>query len=158
MKIIYVEGDLLKAKEACLLQQVNARGVMGSGVAKAIMRRYPLVYAVYRTEYMARGLPMGSVVWVDCGVENPKNHLIGNIVGQPDFGGDGKVYTDYEALRVGFKEANRFLVESGITAAALPLIGAGLGGGDWGKIAEIIETEMVTVQPIVYVLDKSLIP
>ena len=158
MKIQYKVGNILDAPEAAILQQVNARGAMGTGVARAIMNRYPLVYAVYRAEYVARGLPMGSIVWVDCGVEDPKFHLVGNIVGQPDFGGDGALYTDYDALRVGIAEANRFLKESGITAAAFPLIGAGLGGGDWGKISEIIETEMVDVQPVVYVLDASLIP
>ena len=35
---------------------------------------------------------------------------------------------------------------------AMPLIGAGLGGGDWNVISEIIEEESLKFQPVVYEL------
>jgi len=36
---------------------------------------------------------------------------------------------------------------------AMPKIGAGLAGGDWNVIESIIESELKTVQPIVFTLD-----
>ena len=38
-----VVGDLLDATEDIIVQQVNCRSVMGSGVAKAIYTRWPEV-------------------------------------------------------------------------------------------------------------------
>jgi hypothetical protein len=35
------------------------------------------------------------------------------------------------------------------------MIGAGLAGGDWGKIAEIVEEESNHFQPIVYCFTES---
>jgi O-acetyl-ADP-ribose deacetylase (regulator of RNase III) len=35
----------------------------------------------------------------------------------------------------------------------MPKIGAGLAGGDWDTIAGIIEEELTSVLPVVYVLD-----
>ncbi len=34
----------------------------------------------------------------------------------------------------------------------MPMIGAGLGDGNWKAIAAIIESELKTVQPVVYIL------
>lgn len=47
MMIKTVVGDLLDATEDIIVQQVNCRSVMGSGVAKAIYTRWPEV----KTEY-----------------------------------------------------------------------------------------------------------
>jgi len=43
----------------------------------------------------------------------------------------------------------------GCCTVALPMIGAGLGGGDWNVISDIIETESKkALQPIVYKLGE----
>lgn len=158
VKIQYKVGNLLDAVEPCLLQSCNARGVMNSGVAKVIRQEYPRAFEVYYAEHIARGLKLGTVVWVDCR-DNNGGHLIGNLIGQGDYGREaGRVYTDYDALRSGLIEANRYLKEQGISDAAFPLIGSGLGQGKWSEISVILEETFTDVKPIVYVLNESLIP
>jgi hypothetical protein len=41
MKIIYKQGDLLDCIEKVIVHGCNAQGVMGSGVALAIRKKYP---------------------------------------------------------------------------------------------------------------------
>lgn len=43
MTIEIIEGNILDYKEDIIVQQVNCRGVMGSGLAKQIMNKYPSV-------------------------------------------------------------------------------------------------------------------
>ena len=91
-----INGDLLEADSTFICHQVNCRGVMGSGVAKAIRDKYPEVYTQYKrfcSQY--KGDLLGRVqyvpdrYWEDCSQS----------VAQENFGYAGKCYTDYDALR-----------------------------------------------------------
>ena len=52
-----VEVNLLEAKERCICHQVNCQGVMGSGVALQIKRKYPQAYKDYK---ILDSLPSGG--------------------------------------------------------------------------------------------------
>ncbi len=73
----------------------------------------------------------------------------------------------YRAVHKAIQEVDRFVqltqdmraetyidiaVIGPITRVAMPKIGAGLGGGDWSQIAEIIELNSIHFTPIVYEL------
>jgi O-acetyl-ADP-ribose deacetylase (regulator of RNase III) len=148
MQIIYKTGDLLTADEPAIVHGCNAQGVMGSGVAKAIREHYPAAYTAYRQHHVTTGLKLGDTIWVACGP-----HTVINAVTQERYGSDGKRYVDYEAIRTAMREINRRLKGK---AVAMPLIGAGLGGGSWPEIAKIIEAELTDVQPVVYTLDGTI--
>jgi len=86
---------------------------------------------------------------------------------QEFYGSDGKVYVDYEAIKAVILKCNEILqaeVQDVTTHVrplpelAMPRIGAGLAGGDWDIIAEIIEQFATHFKPIVYVTDESLVP
>jgi O-acetyl-ADP-ribose deacetylase (regulator of RNase III) len=144
MKIIYETGDLLKCTEAHILHSCNDRGVMGSGIAKALRDEYPEVFTEYRVIFEKNGLALGDVIVVP----TPDQKIVYNLIGQRGFGRDGKVYVDYDAIRTGLQKVN----EMGFDPVAMPKIGAGLGGGDWKIIEAIIEEEFTNRQPIVYVV------
>ena len=146
MEIIYEYGDLLEAKEKYICHCVNAQGKMRSGVAKVIREKYPKAYNTYINVFNTTGLGMGNIIGADCG-----QHIILNLVGQKNYGDDGKVYLDYQALRKGIKAINKNVKEP----VAFPMIGAGLAGGDWKLISEIIEEESADFQPVVYILDDG---
>lgn len=149
MKIIYKTGSLLDASEPVIVHGCNARGVMGSGVAKAIRETYPRAYDKYRQRYHDGDLNLGDAIWVDCG-----RHIVVNAITQLDFGREPRQYVSYGALIAAFRAINRQVPFEGIErAVAMPLIGCGLGGGQWPLVAAIIETEMTDVQPVVYTLD-----
>ena len=137
---------------------------MGSGVAKAIRAKFPEAYKGYRQHYDAKGLNLGEIVWTavkpavfvsDDGTEaTAYTTLIANMITQDFYGYDGNRYADYDAIRTAFLELNeccRHLFSfDEYAAVAMPRIGAGLGGGDWNVIEQIIEETSTNYQPVVY--------
>jgi O-acetyl-ADP-ribose deacetylase (regulator of RNase III) len=153
MNITYRVGDLFAGPERVILHGCNALGKMGSGVAKIVRDRFPQAYRDYLAQHENGGLILGSVIWSDCGTR-----VIGNAITQPAYGYDGGVYVDYAAIRTAMTEVDAYCARTGTEAVALPMIGAGLGGGDWKTIATIIEEESKCFQPVVYALDPTMLP
>jgi O-acetyl-ADP-ribose deacetylase (regulator of RNase III) len=174
MKIKYVIGDMFEAPSLILMHGANAQGVMGSGVAATIRVRVPFAYDEYRAHYERRGLKTGDIVTASgvdtiTGVER----FVVNAITQEFYGRDPNViYVDYEGVRAAVAAINYELAErdesmhdewtftdaqmdDGVPTIALPLIGAGLANGDWGKIAAIIEDESYAFQPLVYVRNED---
>lgn len=159
MKIIYKVGDLLNADERFICHGCNAQGKMGSGVAKLIRAKYPHAYEVYMNVYARSGLQLGTTSWA-----KGEPHTVINAITQDRYGNDGKRYADYDAIRKAMAQINatarmtQTVDGAGqsmgrVIAVAMPLIGAGLAGGDWSIISEIIEQESTHFQPVVYTLD-----
>ena len=157
--IEYRNGDLFAGSEKICIHGCNAQGKYASGFAGVVRGTYPAAYDAYMASYKAGTLVLGSLSWAVC-----DGRLIVNAVTQKFFGRDGKRYVDYNAVRQAFSGLNslvlsiqngeRIFVELGsdISTVAMPKIGAGLAGGDWNVIAEIIEEEAISFQPIVYVI------
>lgn len=147
MKIIYKSGDCLAGPEKFIAHGCNAQGVMGSGVAKAVRDRLPAAYKGYRAEFLENGLELGSTIGVDVdGV------VVFNCITQNRYGPDGKRYVNYGAVNDCMNTINAHFKDYkfGIPHVAMPMIGAGLGMGDWGIISGIIEMCSTNFQPIVY--------
>lgn len=147
MKIEYRKGDMFKTDILHIAHGCNAQGVMGSGVARIVKEQYFDAYKFYAEQYDEHGLKLGDVQFV------PANgKVIVNAVTQNLYGKDGRRFVNYEAVAECMRTINRVLKLEGATHVAMPQIGAGLGGGDWHVIASIIESELKTVMPNVYVL------
>lgn len=139
MKI--VEGDLLaEVNEGLILQQVNAQGVMGSGFARAIFERWPDVKERYQDVFLMNQFHRGSdymgriqPVQVQPGL------FVVNMVAQQFYGKDGKKYTSYDALHTCLSAIAK-LNENQNLRIHHPLIGCGLGGGDWKVVEPLIES------------------
>lgn len=151
MTLIYKIGDLMDATEPVIVHGCNARGVMGSGVAKAIRERYPEAYQEYRKHFETSGLELGEIVTAWSG-----DRYIGNAITQADFGRDGRRYVSYDAISMVFWKLNDSLPWFRSTFGerpayvAIPRIGAGLGGGDWSEIAARIDAETPDMDVVVY--------
>ena len=89
MKIEYVTGNLLLTDVKHIVHGCNGRGVMGSGVAKAIRDCYKLAYQDYEDVYNSNGLALGDIV---VSVQ-PDGKTIHNAITQQDYGRDSsRVY------------------------------------------------------------------
>lgn len=123
------KGNLLDVTSGIILHGCNAKSVMGSGVALAIKQKYPQVYG----DYMQEQLYLGKIIrtWVD------EELMIISGITQENYGRDGKRYVNYTAIVSVFTKA---LSKASAYDYALhfPLIGAGLGGGDWNIIEQLI--------------------
>lgn len=136
---IYIQGDILNIDKGIVCQQVNCRGVMGSGLAKSIRDKWPIVYNEYRKYYMEHGLRLGKVLQVKV----TDNLHVANLCAQDRYGRD-KQYTDYYAMEKClsavknsrdkyYAETNRYL------PIYIPYgMGCGLAGGKWRIVGHLI--------------------
>ena len=134
-------GDLLRlaseGKFDVIIHGCNCQCQMGKGIALAIKNQYPAAYqADLETEKGSRDkLGDYSVASVDSG-----NHEFRIVNAYTQFHWRGKgVKADYEAIR---KVMSRIKTDFSGKRIGYPLIGAGLAGGDWTVISEIIEAEL----------------
>lgn len=148
MKIEYRKGDLFQTSIKVIVHGCNDVGVMGSGVAKIIVDRYPEAYEVYRKYHRDNGKLEGGKLIV-CATNGK---IIVNMITQNYFGKDGRKYAKYDWIADGFHELDLRCSQDKIEQIAMPMIGAGLGGGNWNVISAIIESECKNVQPVVYQL------
>lgn len=149
MKIIYKQGDLLACTEDVIVHGCNAQGVMGSGVAALIRKKYPNAARAYFNMKDNRCLQLGA--W-SYSKENDGKTII-NAITQEFYGRNPHVvYASYGAIAHVFGNINKWCKTYGVKSIAMPKIGAGLANGDWNVIEKIIEIECVDVQPVVYVL------
>ena len=133
-------GDMLQTTEGILVHGCNAQGVMGSGIAKEIRAKWPTAYEHYTTACKKAGAAymLGTVVPVLV----DKNLIVANAITQLNFGREPKQYVSYKAVQECFTAVAELAI-SNQCDVHYPLIGAGLGGGDWAIISEIIDTVFV---------------
>ena len=147
----YVIGDLLEAKQNVIVHGCNAQGVMGSGVARLIRARYPNVYEIYALKHKVFGLDLGDII----PVATTDGRIVVNAVTQEYFGGDGRRYVDYAAIETCMKKINDRAKDWNAVEIAMPRLGAGLGGGDWNVIEDIIIKSATNFIPVVYDLPTT---
>jgi O-acetyl-ADP-ribose deacetylase (regulator of RNase III) len=149
MKIIYKQGDLLECKEQVIVHGCNAQGVMGSGVALAIRKKYPDAARAYFNMKDKGRMQLGCCTY--CPQEDGRT--IVNAITQQFYGRNPHViYVSYGAISHVFMNLNSWAKINSIKAVAIPKIGAGLANGDWSIIEKIIEAECTNVQVVCYVL------
>lgn len=148
----YIRGDATRPVgdgPRLLLHVVNDIGRWGAGFVLALSRRWSLSEeAYYSLDKHGQGFPLGlaQVVKVE------ENLWVVNMIGQHGVGIKGKKTPPirYEAIR----EALQSVVQTAKDPALrgpykacsihCPKFGAGLAGGDWGVIEEIIKDELVS--------------
>lgn len=141
--MIYLNGNLLSVKNGIIAHGCNAQGVMGSGVAKQIADTYPDALIQYKADVSK---------WVDESLIRSRAHLLGRVslwsnsdnfaiasmITQENYGKDGRKYVSYDAMDAAFASLAKAAASVNMSIN-IPLIGAGLGGGNWKIIESIIE-------------------
>jgi hypothetical protein len=137
MKII--NKDILTVEKGIICQQVNAMGVMGSGLAKQIKEKWPEVIEPYQK--FCKKYDYWRMDLLGKSLQIPINEklVIANIFGQFNYGYDKRRYTDYCALNQGF-----FNLRSWNGIARLDIyfphnFGCDRGGGDWKIVEKMID-------------------
>jgi O-acetyl-ADP-ribose deacetylase (regulator of RNase III) len=136
MKI--VEGDLIKlARQGhfdVIIHGCNCFNTMGAGIARQIAIECP--EATIKDNYTKRGDKNKLGTFTEAEIERgPIKFVVVNAYTQ--YGCQvSKVNVDYEAIRHAFEKIKLKFTGKRI---GIPLIGAGLAGGDWNIIAPIID-------------------
>lgn len=123
------QGDGLKI----IAHICNDIGAWGAGFVLALSAKWEWPEMYYRSMV---ALHLGKVQFVPVG----EDVIVANMVAQHGIKPDelGEPPIRYDALFRALKRVNMICLERGATLH-LPRIGAGLAGGDWNKIAAIIE-------------------
>ena len=144
MSVTFVKQDLTTSDANYICHQVNCRGAMNSGVAKAIREKWPIVYGTYSEYYkkaMIKEELLGKILVVnlaDYGPDSwPPCPAIINMFAQESYGYDGKRYTSYDAFWSCLGHI-REAVPKGSKIAFPYKIGCDRGGANWPVILTMI--------------------
>jgi len=148
MKIVTKIGNLLDVNSGHIVHGCNAQGVMGSGVALAVKKKYPGAFDKYIVQHAMSRLALGTAY----AYQVHENLYVWNAITQDRYGQQGR-NCSYDAIQTCFEQVNTAV---GFTLDVtpeihIPMIGAGLGGGNWEIIREIIE-QTVTVSTTLWIL------
>lgn len=149
----WIKGDLLEADLDYYCHQVNCQGKMGSGIAKSIREKWPIVYKEYcdwhmgyeawahahqnqEYTYNAADAMLGHIQVVKVN----DNQNVVNMAAQAYFGYDGRRYTSYDAFWSCLGEI-KATIPKGSKIGFPKNIGCGLGGANW----QVIETMIYEV-------------
>lgn len=145
-----VFNEVVKLQEAnkpvIFVHGCNAQGVMGSGVASVVKKLWPFAFEKYRQEYVNFGLPLGEVVWAGA---TTGNMLVANAITQKNYGRDGGLYVDYDAVIVAMQAVAKYSKDMDIPVM-FPMIGGGLGGGDVKRLTAIFQAVFHDVDATLY--------
>lgn len=130
-KVVY--GNLISLAESghfdAIVHGCNCHCNMGAGIAKAIKERWPEAYAADCKTKKGDRSKMGTYSYAEV-----DGLTIINLYSQYDYTRN-KVDVEYESLKRGFDLVRANFAGKRI---GIPLIGAGLAGGSWAIIREII--------------------
>jgi O-acetyl-ADP-ribose deacetylase (regulator of RNase III) len=146
--ITYGSGNLLTADAEALVNTVNTVGVMGKGIALQFKRAYPANYAAYRAACAAGQVRIGHMFVYDTQRVGPRRYLI-NFPTKEHWRSRSRL-RDIEA---GLRDLATVVRERNITSIAIPALGCGNGGLDWGKVRPLIErtfAELPGVRVLLY--------
>ena len=147
-KIIYKQGNLLEqTKELDLIGHgCNCFLSMGAGIAKEVKQRFNEAYlADLGTKYGDRN-KLGDYTYAEY-----DGFKILNLYTQYKYTRH-EVDADYSAIASVFSKLNE---EYKGQTLGIPVIGAGLAGGNWADISSIIETETPDLDVFVYILPRD---
>lgn len=135
-----VKGSILDAPQMHIAHGVNCQNKMGSGVAKVLFNKYPIVKSSYHsffreTEPLLINGQEDLLGMVD-GILVEGEKFVLNCFTQEFYGYDKKKYLSYEAIKRCFTEIDN---DDSIDEVAIPKIGCGLAGGDWEAVSIIID-------------------
>lgn len=150
--VLELKGDLRDTPIGNIAHGVNCQGVMGSGVARALFEKWPEVrseYIYYCDRMFSPGMDQKPKDLLGDFIEIDAEKTIFNLFTQEGFGPGDKQYIDYAALLLCFKN-----LPDNIGELAVPRIGAGLAGGDWDIIKNIMveTTQKKGIDLVIYSL------
>lgn len=136
-----IKGDLIKlaikGEFDLIIPGCNCFCTMGAGIAKTIKQKFPEAYQVDLETQKGDKSKLGTITWAKVKTKNG-DLIIVNGYTQFNWKGRGRK-ADYDAIRQVFKTVKKTF--SGLRIG-YPAIGAGLAGGDWSIISEIIAGEL----------------
>ena len=139
MEIKYFDGDVLTSTAPIIMHQVNCKGVMNSGIAKAIKEKWPIVENEYKKFHTAltTDVLLGTTQFVKIGADR----YVANMFAQERYGYNGLKYTSYDAIDKCLRSVARNAENGEINRVAMPYkMSSDRGGADWDVILALVNS------------------
>lgn len=131
----YIDGDLIKQAEQfdVIVHGCNCFCAMNSGIAPQVKAKWPQAYEVDCATVKGDKAKLGGISFT-----TDTNPIVVNAYTQFEYG-THKMQCEYIAMRSCMKAIKQQFAGKKI---GMPKIGAGLAGGDWNIISQIIGEEL----------------
>jgi O-acetyl-ADP-ribose deacetylase (regulator of RNase III) len=147
----FTQGNLLEAEVEAVVNTVNTVGVMGKGIALMFKERFEENFKAYVAACKAGEVKVGQMFATASGELNGPRWVI-NFPTKKEW----RQPTRLEWIDSGLQALKQFIKEKGIRSIAIPPLGCGNGGLEWGVVRPRIEaalsdledTEIVVYEPI----------
>lgn len=148
--IHYLTGDLFESKAVALVNTVNLLGVMGKGVALQFKNHYPLNFKRYKAACQMGEIAIGKLFVT---IENTVfgERIIINFPTKTDW----RKPSEYLYIEKGLDDLIRVIDQYKITSIAIPPLGAGNGGLNWGNVKKMIDQKLGDLEIDVYVYEPN---
>ena len=141
--IFRAEGDLLSADAEALVNTVNTVGVMGKGIALQFKQAFPDNYAAYAAACKRGEMQLGRMfVFHRHPFKNPR--IIINFPTKKHWRGKSKI----KDIESGLQALIEVVKRERIRSIAVPPLGCGNGGLDWGEVRPRIEKAFAEVPEV----------
>ena len=135
MGVTYTYESIFEVDAEAIVNPVNCVGVSGAGLARQFAMRYPENDRLYRQACREGRVIPGRGIMTETGLDSPR-HIV-NFPTKRHWSDESRL----SDISLGLSNLHRELLRRGIRSIAIPALGAGLGGLDWGEVREIVERE-----------------
>jgi O-acetyl-ADP-ribose deacetylase (regulator of RNase III) len=153
--IRYIEGDLLSSDAQALVNTVNTVGVMGKGIALQFKERFPNNLNIYLSACKSNEMQPGKLLVTEEITMTGEKKVIINFPTKKDW----KHKSKYEYIEEGLKDLVKVINERNIKSVAIPPLGCGNGGLDWGEVKNLMEkylTQLSNVEISIFEPNESI--
>lgn len=147
--ITFTQGNLLEARAEALVNTVNTVGVMGKGIALMFKERFAENFRLYAAACKAKQVQTGKMFVTEVHELDGPRWIVNFPTKQ-----HWRAPSQMAWVADGLQDLRRFLIEHKVKSIAIPPLGAGNGGLEWGEVREQIEamlgdldTEILVFEP-----------
>ena len=136
--IEYVKGNILDSEVEAIINTVNTVGVMGKGIALQFKKAFPSNYKSYSEACKNKEVKVGEMfVTKDSNIHSGEKIIINFPTKQ-----HWRNPSEYLYIEKGLEDLINVIDQYQIKSIAIPPLGAGNGGLNWGKVKKIIEEKL----------------
>ena len=127
-------GNILESEAEALVNTVNCVGVMGRGIALQFKRAYPENFKAYKKACAAKEVVPGKMFVHDLNTLSNPRYIV-NFPTKRHW----RAKSSIEDVEAGLYDLADFVDKSDVKSIAIPPLGCGLGGLNWGDVRPLIE-------------------
>ncbi len=136
--IRFITGNILESEAQALINTVNTVGVMGKGIAFQFKKVFHNNYKSYAEACKINEIEIGKMYLTKDKNLHSGEKIIINFPTKKDW----RKSSEYEFIEKGLDDLLKVIERENIKSIAIPPLGAGNGGLDWGIVKRMIKQKL----------------